>query len=303
VLAGALLMPGTPEAAEIAQIGAPADRLVGPIRHRGGVSFTVHRPQSLAGPLAAAAGAIGVLVAVALVALRTGAGQRLDERAMLTVVAGREAELAVLSLLGRISIGAVLVVSVVCVVLAVMRGRVRLAAAALMVIAGANLTTQLLKEVLLERSALDVIAPNSLPSGHTTVVASAVGALLLVTPWALRLMLVVAGAFAVTITAASTVVAGWHRPADIVAALAVSLVWTALGSMVVGGSHRGASRVVMSSVAGSAGALVLLVAIGVRPADGWGGFLEATVVLGAMALVTALTVGAMERISPTTRQP
>ena len=115
-----------------------------------------------------------MLVAVAVVALHTGAGQRLDERAMRTVVAGRDTELTVLSLLGRVSIGAVLAVSIVCVVLAIMRGRVRLAVAALLVIAGANVTTQLLKEVVLERSALDVIAPNSLPSGHTTVVASAV---------------------------------------------------------------------------------------------------------------------------------
>ncbi len=30
-----------------------------------------------------------------------------------------------------------------------------------------------------------------------------------------------------TLTGASTVVAGWHRPADVVAALAVSLIWTA----------------------------------------------------------------------------
>ena len=263
----------------------------------------MHRPQSVATPLAAAAGAIGVLLAVTLVALHTGAGQRLDERARLAVVAGRDAELTVLSLLGRVSIGAVLAVSVVCVVLAIMRGRVRLAAAALMVIVGANLTTQLLKEILLERSALDVIAPNSLPSGHTTVVASAVGALLLVTPRALRLFLVVAGAFVVAITGASTIVAGWHRPADIMAALAVCLVWTALGSMVVGGAHRGTSGMVIGSLAGAAGALVLLVAIGVRPAYGWSGFLEATVVLGVMALATALTVVAMERICPTTRQP
>ncbi len=292
-------MPGTGEVAQIGQIGAPAASTVDPIRHRGGVSFTMLRPQSVATPLAAAVGAIGVLLAVTLVALHTGAGQRLDERARLAVVAGRDAELTVLSLLGRVSIGAVLAVSVVCVVLAIMRGRVRLAAAALMVIVGANVTTQLLKEVLLERSALDVIAPNSLPSGHTTVVASAVGALLLVTPRALRLLLGVAGAFVVAITGASTIVAGWHRPADIVAALAVSLVWTALGSMMVGGSHRATPGMVIGSLAGAAGSLVLLVAIGVRPAYGWSGFFEATVVLGVMAFATAGTVVLMERTSPT----
>ena len=265
--------------------------------------MTAPRHVSAATPIVAAAGAVGVLVAVAVVALRTGAGQRLDERAMTTVVAGRETEVTVLSLLGRVSIGAVLAVAAVCVALAIMRGHARLAGAALVVIGGANLTTQLLKEVVLERSTFDVIAPNSLPSGHATVVASAVGALLLVAPRPLRLPVMVLGAFAVTVTGASTVVAGWHRPADIVAALAVCVAWTAVGAMVVGGSHRPAPGSVVGSLVGTVGALVMLVGVGVRPAYGWSGFGEATVVLGVLALSTALSVSLMERISPTAPQP
>jgi hypothetical protein len=267
------------------------------------MTFTASRPGSVASPLGAAVGAVGVLVAVAVVALRTGAGQRLDEWAMRTVVAGRDTELTVLSLLGRISIGSVLAVAVACVVMALVRGRVRLAVAALVVIVGANLTTQLLKEVVLERSVLEVIAPNSLPSGHTTVVASAVGALLLVFPRALRIPVVIAGAFAVMLTGASTVVAGWHRPADVVAALAVCLAWTAVGSLMVGGVHRPACGVAVGSLIGAVTALVLLVLIGVRPSYGWSGFGEAALVLGALSLVTAAAVGAMERISPVSDQP
>lgn len=250
-----------------------------------------------------AAGAVGALVAVTVVALHTAAGQRLDERAMQTVIAGRDAELTVLSVLGRVSIGAVLAVSIVCVLLALLRGRVRLAVAALLVIAGANVTTQLLKEVVLERSALEVIAPNSLPSGHTTVVASAVGALVLVVPWALRPPVVVAGALAVTVTGASTVVAGWHRPADIVAALAVCLAWTASGAIVARGPGRSAPGVAVASLAGAAAGLVLLVGIGVRPAQGWSGFLEAAIVLGVMGLTAAVAVAMMERVAPGSRQP
>lgn len=267
------------------------------------MSFTASRPDSVAIPLAAAAGSVGVLVAVAVVALRTGAGQRLDEWAMRTVVAGRDTEMTVLSLLGRVSIGAVLAVAVTCVVLALAHGRMRLAAAALAVIAGANVTTQLLKEVVLERSVLDVIAPNSLPSGHTTVVASAVGALLLVSPRALRLLVVVAGSFAVMLTGASTVVAGWHRPADVVAALAVCLAWTAVGSFVAGGARRSVRGVAVGSLVGTTVALVLLVLIGVRPSYGWSGFGEAALVLGVLTVITAAAVGAMERTSPTPAQP
>jgi membrane-associated phospholipid phosphatase len=262
------------------------------------MSFTALRRESAAAPLTAAAGAVGVFVAVAVVALRTSGGQRLDHEAMTTVVAGGNAEVTVLSLLGRVSIGAVLAVSVACVVLAIMRGRVRLAVAALIVIVGANLTTQVLKHVVLERSVFEIIAPNSLPSGHTTVVAGSVGALLLVAPRALRLVVVLPGAFAVTLTGASTVVAGWHRPADIVAALAVCLAWTAVGAIYAGGTHHSASGVLIGSLVGAAVAVVMLVAIGVRPAFGWSGFAEATVVLGVLALATALTVALMERISP-----
>ena len=83
------------------------------------------------------------------------------------------------------------------------------------------------------------------------------------------------------LTGASTVVAGWHRPADIVAALAVCLAWTAVGAMFAGKPHRPASGVGPGSLVGAAAALVVLVAIGVRPAYGWSGFGEATVVLGA----------------------
>ncbi len=253
---------------------------------------------STASRTAVAAGGVAVFAAVTGLALWTGAGQRLDERAMKTMVAGRDAELTVLSLLGRVSIGAVLAVAAVCVALAVVRGRVRLAVAAVVVIVGANVTTQLLKEVVLQRAALDVIAPNSLPSGHTTVVASAVGALLLVTPRALRLPVVLPGALAVTVTGASTVVAGWHRPADIVAALAVCLVWTAAGSMLADGTPRPVAGASVASLVGAATGLVLLVGIGVRPAYGWSGFGEAALVLGAIGLATAVAVALMERTAP-----
>jgi len=249
------------------------------------------------------AGAVGALAAVTVVALHTAAGQRLDDRSMAALVAERDAELTVLSVLGRVSLGAVLAVSIGCVVLALLRGRARLAAAALVVIVGANVTTQLLKEVVLERSALEVIAPNSLPSGHTTVVASAVGALLLVVPRALRLLVAASGALAITVTGASTVVAGWHRPADIVAALAVCLAWTAAGAIVARGPTRPAHGVALGSLAGAAAGLVLLVGIGVRPALGWSGFPEAAVVLGVMGVATAAAVALMERVTPASGQP
>lgn len=267
------------------------------------MSTSATRHASPAGPLTAAVGAVGVLAIVAQVALHTEAGQRLDERARTTMVAGREAKVAVLGLLGQVSIGAVLAVAATCVALAVIRRRWRLAAGALVVIAGADLSTQLLKRVVLDRSVLDVVAPNSLPSGHATAVASAVGALLLVAPRAARLLVVVLGSFAIGVTGASTIVAGWHRPADVVAALAVCVAWTAAGAMVAGGTHHPVPGVTTGALGGAAAALILLVAIGVRPSYGWSGFGDAAFVLGAMAAATALAVALMDRISPTGPQP
>ena len=136
----------------------------------------------------AAVVALGATLACTVLAwfvLRTPLGQRLDERAMNTVVAGRDTQLQVLSVLGYVSIGAIVVVALACVVVALLRGRAALALGALTVIAGANVTTQVLKHALLTRADVvdGVVAPvNSFPSGHTTVVAAGVGALCLVSP-------------------------------------------------------------------------------------------------------------------------
>jgi membrane-associated phospholipid phosphatase len=254
-------------------------------------------------PRALAAGTLALLtfVAVTAVALWTAGGQDLDQTAMTTVEAGRDTRLAVLSVLGYVSIGAVAVTAVVAVGLALLRGEVRLAVAAVAVIGGANVTTQLLKASVLERTefASGLFAHNSLPSGHTTVVAATLGALCLVSPTWLRPLVLAAGSFAVTLTGASTVVAGWHRPADVVAAVVVSLVWTAAAALVVGGSTRGGASGFLAATLGSAAAIGFLILIGVRPSHGWDNFLTSGIVLGSIALVTAVCATAMDRISPT----
>ena len=217
---------------------------------------------------------------------------------MRTVVAGRDAQLTLLSVLGYVSIGAILAVALGCAVVALLRGRPRVGAAAAVVLLGANLTTQILKETILDRPDLGFGTLNSLPSGHTTVVASAVGAVLLVAPGALRPTVALAGGFATTLTGASTIVAGWHRPADVMAALAVSLIWTAVVAAVLHGPRHPVGGTVAGAIAGCIGALAFLVAVGVRPVLGWDGFLQAGLVLGAVTAVTALFVIAAAAVSP-----
>jgi len=96
-------------------------------------------------------------------------------------------------------------------------------------VVGANVTTQLLKVYVFERpDLLSLGAPNSLPSGHTTVVASVALGLAIVAPPALRLVTAVAGLTASLVVGTATIVAGWHRLSDVVAALLVAAAWTAI---------------------------------------------------------------------------
>ncbi len=131
-------------------------------------------------------------------------------------------------------LGAMAIVATVALVrLARLQG---LAAIGLMVTA--NATTWLLKEVLLQRPdiGLDEIAPsthNSLPSGHSTAVFSAVVALAFVTPARGQPPVVLAGAGAATVTGLATMVAGWHRAGDSVAAFLVVGFWTTVAAGVV----------------------------------------------------------------------
>lgn len=263
---------------------------------RSAVAGTSVRPRAAVVAVLAALG----LLAVTAVALWTASGQDLDESSMNTVVAGRDTQLAVLSVLGYVSIAAVAVVAAGSVALALVRGEVRLAVAALGVIGGANLTTQLLKGEVLERSEFlgGIVAHNSLPSGHTTVVAAALGALTLVSPTWLRPVVLTAGSFAVALTGASTVVAGWHRPSDVIAAVLVCLAWTALAALLVGGRLRRSTGGILAALVGSAAAIVFLIVIGVRPSGGWDGFVTSGIVLGSIALVTAISAAIMDRISP-----
>ncbi|MCL3817138.1 phosphatase PAP2 family protein [Aeromicrobium wangtongii] len=262
------------------------------------MSVTSTRRETTAPAITAVLTGVLVMVVLVRIALQSRRGQSWDQSAMDTVTAGRDTRLAVLSMLGYVGIGSIVAVVVGCAVVAVVRGRVRLAIGAGVVIAGANVTTQLLKHTVLERPDLGLGTLNSLPSGHTTVVASAVGAALLVAPRLLKPVIALLGGFATTLTGASTVVAGWHRPSDVVAALAVSLAWTAAVALVLRGTAVPVVGTLAGAVVGCAAALLFLIAIGVRPVLGWDGFWEAGLVLGAVSAATAAFLVTAAAVSP-----
>lgn len=158
--------------------------------------------------------------------VNTSQGQLLDDAAFRGSVIGRtqlwRAAEPVLDIIDGAFI--VLVVSAAAVI-AVLRRQWRLAIHVAILVVGANVTTQVLKHLLLDRPAYVDNIDNSLPSGHTTVAASAAVALVFVVPQAIKPIAALLGAGYTALTGVSTMIGGWHRPSDVVAGIAVVLLW------------------------------------------------------------------------------
>ena len=187
----------------------------------------------------AAAVVVTVLCAVVLgvlyvVFVTTATGQALDHAAFRGAMRGQGELWRIASpVLDVVSEGFVVVGLALAVVVAIARRRWSLAFQAVVVIAGANLSTQLLKHVL-ARSELGIgRAANSFPSGHTTVAASVVVALVIAAPRRWRPGIAVAGAVYAAGTGISVLVGQWHRVSDAVAALVVVALWTAVATLFV----------------------------------------------------------------------
>jgi membrane-associated phospholipid phosphatase len=144
---------------------------------------------------------------------------------------------AVDTVLNTLSAVSLMVATAVVGFIALMRRRIAVAFGAILLIVGANLTTQVLKQIIYrpdlgidpERAA----AGNSLPSGHTTIAASVAVAFLLVLPGIYRGVGAVLGALVTAVAGVATLSAGWHRPSDAVAALLVVGAWAAAASLFI----------------------------------------------------------------------
>ncbi|WP_232082101.1 phosphatase PAP2 family protein [Arthrobacter sp. SO5] len=156
--------------------------------------------------------------------VRTTTGQFIDESALVEAVeihgaAGKAAN----KLLDWLPALSVLIATVVVLFVTVMRRRWAAAGIAVAACVGANVATQVIKDVVPVRPyrGIETLELNSLPSGHTTMAASAAAAVfLMVSPRWRPLAGFLGGSFAVA-TGLSTLVNQWHRPADVVAAFLV----------------------------------------------------------------------------------
>jgi membrane-associated phospholipid phosphatase len=217
--------------------------------------------------LALAAACALVAVALQILAVRTTEGQRLDDAARGNLSAASPTAVinATSELLDTISVASLLLLGVGIMAIALLRGRRLLALGAGVVVLGANVTTQILKQEVGRPDLLPSSLPNgSFPSGHVTVAMSLAMALVLVAPQALRWWAAAVGsAYAIGVGVA-VVLLDWHRPSDVLGAYLVTVTWTALVAAALlsapGAGGLAEDRPRRPAVAPAAG--VLIVALG-----------------------------------------
>lgn len=200
-------------------------------------------------------GAACIAVTVVVV-VWTHLGQRADERSRWSIAVPEALQETNLSWLDLVSIKGIALGIVVVAVLALLRRRPRVALAAAALVAGANVTTQILKAAI-PRPYYGIGADNSLPSGHTTVLVSLALGLILALPRPLRTPCVLLTSAIGTFTGAAVVAERWHRPSDVVAAFGVCGLWAGIALLLAGPVlHRGdvGRRFALHLVAGLVGA-------------------------------------------------
>lgn len=183
------------------------------------------RADRLAAGLAAlGAAAFGVVAAVYLISAHTARGQRVEN----AVLAARRNQLrgpgTAADLLATVSVWSLVATIAAVGVVALVRGRPRLALGAGAVIAVSVMTAEVLKKVVLVRPALDPNARPSLldnifPSGHTTIAVATAMAFVLVVPYRMRGPAALAGGVYAAGVGAATLDAGWHRTSEAVGAV------------------------------------------------------------------------------------
>lgn len=205
----------------------------------------MNRRASIPQCLLVALTSVVVLAAMYFVFVRTFVGQVVDERGR--IGAGR------IGLAVAPNAAAVLqVVPAVCAVLLIavaivglMRRRILVTVVAVAVVVAANVTTQLLKHVILVRPnlAATTLVPNSFPSGHVTLAASIALAALLVAPPRWRRAVAVVGGGLVVLIGMLLLAAQWHRPSDVVAGILVVAFWGGVAGAAAGSlSHTPHAR-------------------------------------------------------------
>ena len=180
------------------------------------------------------------LVVVALLAYDMALAQRVDARVLARIVAeggsGAESLASFLTFFGDLP--ALLAMTALACGIGWARRRPRNIAAALLVVAGANLTTQALKVALSHPRARELLGAENVtwdgfPSGHVTAAASIAIAFAFVVPARLLPVIAALGTCFVVAMGWSVLALNWHYPSDVVGGVLVASSWgfAALASM------------------------------------------------------------------------
>ena len=194
-----------------------------------------HRPPDNPGPRRALVGiavaATALLIAVYAFAVETRWGQRLDATAIKgrRVLSRHDIHVAA-RLHATIGVASVVLLGSAIVLVALVRGRPRLALGVGTVMAGSLATTEVMKRVLGHPNlgVVDALrhAP-TFPSGHTTIaMALSVGAMF-VAPRRFRTTVAVVGVVFAAAIGCSMVITASHRPSDPIGAALVVTAWSA----------------------------------------------------------------------------
>ncbi len=191
------------------------------------------KARRVAGLILLAAAFAAAAVLTYLLFVQTSTGQWLDN----AMLGGRlsnstDAIDDSLDLLSTVNLSRLGLLALAAIVIAAVQRRFALAVAAVVMLAAANITTQVLKHWILERPALMGMTDpfgyrNSLPSGHATVVMSLALALVMVVPPRYRGLVAVFGGAYALYNGTATITVGWHRPSDVVTGYLVVGFWTA----------------------------------------------------------------------------
>ncbi len=111
---------------------------------------------------------------------------------------------------------------------AALQRRWRLALGTLVVVVGANLTTQVLKPLTAAERIPSYLADASWPSGHMTAMTSLALCLVVVAPRVLSAAAAGVAAVMVVAMAYSLLLIGTHHPSDVLAGMLVAGAWTAV---------------------------------------------------------------------------
>lgn len=174
----------------------------------------------------------GLAVALTRIALATVHGQNFDAASRFALSRGKHLFRGADAVaLGSISMKALVALTVAVFLVALLRRRWQLGARVFVLVAGANLSTQVLKHWVLQRPDLGVDyagLANSLPSGHSTVAMSAALGIMLVAPLRARSMAAFLGWATASFVGVSVMLNEWHRLSDVLVAFLVAGIWGVL---------------------------------------------------------------------------